>query len=134
MPRGGRRSGKPGAQYPNRADLAQSVRTAPNQPYGQAGAQAQAQRTIPLPQTPPTPAPQPTVNAPDPGMLAQPTARPGEPVTAGLPIGAGPGPEANAVNPSDQVLPRLYQAYKLNPTQGLLDIIRQAEALRGPVS
>ena len=35
------------------------------------------------------------VNPPPPeGLLAAPTARPNEPLTAGLPTGAGPGPEA----------------------------------------
>jgi hypothetical protein len=33
------------------------------------------------------------------GPLSGPTARPNEPVTAGLPIGAGPGPEAMPPSP-----------------------------------
>ena len=33
------------------------------------------------------------------GLLTQPTARPDEPLTAGLPIGRGPGPEALSLRP-----------------------------------
>lgn len=40
--------------------------------------------------------------SPDPsGSLADPSARPDEPITAGLPVGPGPGPEAvRAENPA----------------------------------
>lgn len=138
MPRGGRRNGKPGASYPNRSDLAkQPVRTAPGQPYGAAGKQADAQRAIPLPSTPtpsPTaPAPQNAPFAPpEPGLLGAPTARPSEPVTAGLPIGAGPGPEAiNAPglhNASIDQLRALYQAF---PVEEVRQIIERFESERG---
>lgn len=134
MPRGGPRKGRAGANYPNRTDLAaQPVKTAPGQPYGQAGAQAQAQRALPLPATPPVQAAAPsTQSGPPPGMLAQPTARPGEPVTAGLPIGAGPGPEALAGGlPQDQVLANLYRAYQIAPSDGLRALIAQTERLSG---
>ena len=134
MPRGGRRSGRPGQSYPNRLDLqSQPVRTAPSREYGQGVAQQRAQQAVPLPQATPT-APLPagaspgSVPPPDPGMLAAPTARPGEPVTAGLPIGAGPGPSALATgNPDDQVLVNLYQAYRNAPTEGLRALIEQME-------
>ena len=135
MPRGGRRSGRPGALYPERSDLAQGVRTAPGQTYGAAKAQADAQRAIPLPQTP---APQPSAAAgqwagpPDPGLLHAPSTRPDEPVTAGLSIGAGAGPEAlvgrGASN--DDVVLRLYAAYRVAPTEGLRSAIEQLERLR----
>lgn len=137
MPRGGRRSGKPGATYTNRSDLnAQPVRTAPGQTYGLATQQANAQRALPLPASPPvqaSPAPAAPPIAPEPGMLHAPTTRPNEPVTAGLPIGAGPGTEAlGALGANDdQVIANLYRAYQNNPNEGLRAIIEQAERARG---
>lgn len=88
------------------------VRTAPGQQYGMAGEQRAAQQALPM-----GPPPAPAMGAPGPGgpagatpagpppvgrpvppvtvvPLTDPTARPGEPVTAGVPVGAGPGPEA----------------------------------------
>jgi len=102
-PRGGPRVGTPGRQYANRSDLtAQPVRVATGQPYGEAGAQAAAQRAVPLPQTPgpPTVAAAPPVSGPPGGpypgevtSLQAPTQRPNEPLTHGLPMGPGAGPE-----------------------------------------
>lgn len=104
MPRGGPRQGKIGAQYPNRQDMSRPlpVTTVPGQTYGQAGQQAAAQRAVPMgpaPQGSPNPQPQaPAPQGPAPGesglALMRDTERPNEPVTAGLPGGAGPGPEA----------------------------------------
>jgi hypothetical protein len=71
-------------------------------------------------------------------MLSAPTARPNEPVTAGLPMGAGPGPEAmtqpvGGMDGSDQVLANLYAAYRTAPTEGLRALIQQTEQARGTV-
>lgn len=102
----------------------QGVKVAQGLPYGQGEEMAAAQRAIPLPdnRTAPSQAPpmsigsqgSPNQNAPGPGGnleqaiaaaaqapdplggLADPTNRPGEPITAGLPVGAGPGPQAVA--------------------------------------
>jgi len=60
--------------------MAQPISAEPNQPYGQAGAQREAQRALPMASMP-TP------------TLGGPSERPTEPVTAGVPVGAGPGPE-----------------------------------------
>jgi len=88
MPRGGKRQGTPGKAYSNRTDMTSN--------YANAGASAASGG-----QTPPSaPIPQ-QVRQPDPNqmfpedtpMLLDPTNRPGEPVTSGLPTGAGPGPE-----------------------------------------
>lgn len=91
MPRGGPRSGRPGTQYSNRSDLQSAPRLAPqanvDQPYGTAKAQEEAQATVPM--------------GPPPIPLSAPTQRPGEPVTSGLSLGPGPGPEAiPAIAPS----------------------------------
>lgn len=93
MPRGGSRSGRPGASYPNRSDLQSAPRLAPTaqtgQPYGEAGQQLARQQEIPLgPPTPPIP-------------LSAPTSRPSEPVQSGLSLGPGAGPESiPALNPA----------------------------------
>lgn len=102
MPRGGARQGKPGAAYSNRSDL-QPVKVAPGQQYGKGVAQREAQQAVPMagrPAMPPA-APAAPPRPPMPGMapgdvtpLDAPTTRPNEPVTAGLSVGAGPGPEA----------------------------------------
>ena len=102
----------------NRTDLLSPapVTTVGGQTYGDQAAQMQAQRTIPMangpvmptaqaPQSPGAPTPpggapgdllQQTLahNGPGDMTLTRPTERPNEPVTHGLPVGAGAGPEA----------------------------------------
>lgn len=78
--------------YPNRSDLTPSA--APGQTYGQAGQQLQAQQSVPM-GAQPTPAAASPVAAAGvaPGSLGafgRPTERPGEPLTAGAPVGPGP--------------------------------------------
>ena len=101
MPRGGRRSGSAGKSYTNRTDL-NTVRTLPataatGQPYGEAGKQLAAQKIVPMGTTPvPAPAAPPAPMGPGPGELTAlnaPSERPNEPLTHGLSIGAGAGPE-----------------------------------------
>ena len=100
----------------NRSDLTQpSAQAVPDQPYGVAAAQKAAMNTIPLPnqqQARPLSAPAAggaPVSSPAPpgvpsaipgaamvgqnGPLTRPTERPNEPVTHGLPMGPGGGPE-----------------------------------------
>jgi hypothetical protein len=97
VPRGGRRSGTPGRVYSNRTDLngprppgqPLPVQSASGQPYGARKEQEDAQRAIPMAAgtaLPPSPEQVPS--------LADPSTRPNEPVTTGLPLGAGAGPEA----------------------------------------
>lgn len=82
------------ATYANRTDLQNptkkmAVTAAPGQTYGEAGAQRAAQQAVPMG------TPQAPVVAPGSlGPLDRPTERPLEPVTAGNPLGAGPGAEA----------------------------------------
>lgn len=83
----------------------QAPQAANNQAYGLRGDQIQAQQAMPIPQSDPVPqAPTPSPGDPDlmamaqqfdPGItpLSAPTQRPGEPVTTGLSMGAGAGPE-----------------------------------------
>lgn len=103
MPSGGSRQGKAGGGFSNRTDLTAKPRlpvtTVPGQPYGQAGQQAAAQQAVPM-GTPPLPQPQGPPAPPTAGMLPSdvlgldaPTQRPTEPVTNGLAVGPGGGPE-----------------------------------------
>lgn len=85
----------------------QAPAAANNQAYGLRGDQLQAQQAMPIPQSDPVPPqapPQPSASDPnllqvaqqfDPGItpLSAPTERPGEPVTTGLSLGPGAGPE-----------------------------------------
>lgn len=95
MARGGRRAGNRGTPHPQRTDLALPVAAAEGLPYGDAGKLKAAQRAVPMA---PAPAAAPGAPAqPVPGAagpLLRPTERPNEPVTAGMPIGPGPGKEA----------------------------------------
>lgn len=67
-------------------------------------------------------------SGPLPGSLTPldaPTARPGEPLTAGIPLGPGPGPEVltNPVGGDDPVLDRLRALYLQFPTEHIRRLI-----------
>ena len=109
MARGGERLGRPGAAYSNRTDLAQNpIKTAP--------APAPALRSDP------TGAPA----GPSLMPLDAPTQRPNEPVTAGAPVGPGPGPEVIGLGGEAEVdeLRRIYQAF---PSEALRQLIEESE-------
>jgi len=80
MPRGGKRQGTPGKGYANRTDLTNT--------YDNQGQSAASGGVTAPPMAPQGPTPE------DSPMLTDPTNNPNEPITAGLPVGAGPGPEA----------------------------------------
>lgn len=129
MPRGGKREGKPGKSYGNRTDMNQPVQTGPSQGYGQRVALERQQQAVPLPAARPVATPGSAVEmsgppTPPPDLLA-PTDRPNEPITAGLPMGPGPGPEALGMelSPVDK-LKRIYRA-TMNPD--ILELIALAE-------
>lgn len=111
MPRGGKRQGTPGKAYGQRTDL-QAVKVAPGQQYGKATEQRKAQQAVPMagatsPGPPPAPQPAPVgptsmmpglaqMPAQAPGSLTPldaPSTRPNEPLTAGMAMGPGAGPE-----------------------------------------
>lgn len=83
MPRGGKRQGTQGKAYANRTDLTSN--------YGPKGSPASGGMEPPRDQTPLM---SPGIGADMVPNLGDPTMRPGEPVTAGLPVGPGAGPEA----------------------------------------
>lgn len=109
--RGGPRQVAVGVHTPNRRDLqAPGQRITPSnlpasQNYGQGVQQARALSVVPTPSvrpSQPTSSPRQTQLAPgDVPGLSDPTANPNEPVTAGLPIGPGPGPESLAISVPD---------------------------------
>lgn len=87
---------------PNRSDLTRpTATTVPGQDYGEAAAQRIAQQAIPMgsPSSPGAPVPSlsPAPSAPiagSNGPISRPSERPNEPVTTGLPMGPGAGPES----------------------------------------
>lgn len=107
MPRAARGSSR---LKPNRSDLTRPapITTVPGQGYGEQAQQRAAQQVIPMgaqpvatggggagapPQTP-SAAPAPQMPLPGVKPFTRPTERPNEPVTHGLPVGPGAGPEA----------------------------------------
>jgi hypothetical protein len=101
MPRGGARQGTPGKGYSNRTDLMASMKPpAPGQvnPTAAGGMTAAPQRPQ---QGAPSGMPMPSPD--DTPMLNDPTAYPDEPVTAGLPVGPGPGPTNNLMQETQQM-------------------------------
>lgn len=111
MPRGGRRRGTTGKQYPNRSDLRgpgtpDIPKSFQGQPYGTAVQQEQAQSVAPA--SPPVGPPgggggvsPPTVPPGGFGAFTRGSERPDEPITAGLKSGPGPGPEALGMHAGD---------------------------------
>jgi hypothetical protein len=127
--RGGKRKGTVGTQYPNRSDLRAPALA--NQPstYGDKAQQQRAVQAVPLPRpqgSVPGPAlaggPAPAPPIPGASPFDRPTERPGEPVTAGLPIGAGPGPSM-AQPAVDAVVETLRAAVARFPTPGALALL-----------
>ena len=76
--RGGKREGTPGKGYSNRTDLMENYDQQSASPAA-GGLEAPSSRQGPSPEDSPG--------------LSDPTAFPDEPITAGLPSGAGPGPD-----------------------------------------
>lgn len=118
MPRGGKRQGTPGVAYPNRTDLQTDM--APDTTG------STARGGMPLPSLVP-----PLIGAEEVPDLADPTMRPGEPVTAGLSTGAGPGPEAIGMlppNPVDPVRLAVEGMMLASPNPDLQRVLAMLEA------
>lgn len=130
------------ASYSNRTDLNNPIKKLPitaatGQTYGEAGAQRQAQKTIPMgtPQ-PPQAAPQQKQRQPLPVTpLTAPTERPDEPVTAGNPLGAGPGtemlpqpmPMATPPGSRQDLINQVRYIYSKTPNTALLQLLLELE-------
>lgn len=131
MPRGGRRKGAVGKTYGNRTDLngpkppgmPLPVQAAPGQPYGARKQQEDAQRALPMASGQPLPSP---TQVPS---LADPTTRPSEPITAGLPMGLGAGPEALTGLGGDDLAVQLRAVYSAFPSEELREVLERMDAL-----
>lgn len=106
--RGGSRTGAPGTAYSNRTDLNIAAAPAEGREFGAVSADLSAQQAVPMGPPPGATAPSVTpspVASPLPGELTPldaPSLRPNEPVTAGAPVGPGPGPEALVTSPKNR--------------------------------
>ena len=148
--RGGARQGTPGQAYGQRTDLNASmpIQTATGQGYGVAAEQRAAQRAIPVAAQPVAGA---TANAPVPPAQATPTTvsgqispqpqampgsmlflhpsdRPEEPVTAGVPFGDGPGPEALPI-PNQNIAGTLGGVARQSRSPLMMDLANAASVL-----
>ncbi len=139
---------------PRRSRNQQAPVAAPGQPYGEATDQIQAQNVIPLPQkAPPSasggapsgpPATGTDANAVDPAMaaiqaalgtpppsgsLGAPSTRPTEPITAGLSVGPGPGPEVRGPSKAlaGTVADTFRMLWELTGNQVYLQMAQQAQ-------
>lgn len=117
------------AATPGHSSL-QMPKVAPGQPYGAAGQQAAALHAVPMPsqpqQGPVGEAAGPTVVG-----LGEPTQNPQEPVTAGAPIGPGPGPEVlPQAQPTgqDPVRQQVAALYRIAPNTDLLRLLELLDA------
>lgn len=116
---------------------AQVLSAAPDQGYGDMTQQLNDQRTAPMMGATPQPS-MPNVPASSDGFqmpayqggdFGAPSNRPGEPVTAGVPIGPGPGPQMTNMNvgaqPTGQ-LTQMLQSMSANDMTGVLAPLYQA--------
>lgn len=108
-------------------------------PYGAHQAEIQAQQAVPLanvpapnvtpPAAPAAPAAMPPQGMPSNpvqlGDFTRPTERPTEPITAGLPMGPGPGPEAlsSVTQPADEIGAQLRAVFGMYPNDDLLRVL-----------
>jgi hypothetical protein len=111
--------------YPNRSDL--NVVRAPQTGTTTAAAGGQ---TAPVRNTEPAQRYHPTPDSVP--KLDDPTARPDEPITHGLSIGPGAGPEAIGRVPVNPMIADLRAAYLNNPTPQLERVLRMM-AMKGTI-
>jgi hypothetical protein len=98
----------------------QPIREMPSQEYGDRAAMTALQGSAPINATPSMIRPTP---------LSAPSERPDEPVTAGAPFGAGPGPEALPIPPAmeDEVAQTILALASIYPDP---DLARLVDRLR----
>jgi hypothetical protein len=116
--------------------------TSPNQPYGEAKQQMDAQRLSPMGAADPLPnaatvpaggdAPPPTMPTFSGVPLTDPSQRPDEPITHGVDIGPGAGPEIlNLPNPAQGTgqMSALLQRYAVSDASGIVgQLLAKAQA------
>ena len=104
----------------NYQDNTQAVRRMPDVAYGEQQALTEQQKAAPLPKDTMPQAQPMRRRMPEVDVFAQ-TQRPTEPVTSGLPFGAGPGAEEPLENTNDII----YEMYRLTGDSYLLNLIDQ---------
>ena len=104
----------------NYQDNTQAVRRMPDVAYGEQQALTEQQKAAPLPKDTLPQAQPMRRRMPEVDVFAQ-TQRPTEPVTSGLPFGAGPGAEEPLENTNDII----YEMYRLTGDSYLLNLIDQ---------
>ena len=104
----------------NTQDNTQAVRRMPDVAYGEQQALTEQQKAAPLPKDTLSQAQPMRRRMPEVDVFAQ-TQRPTEPVTSGLPFGAGPGAEEPLENTNDII----YEMYRLTGDSYLLNLIDQ---------
>ena len=110
----------------------QSVQAAPGKPVGERQKIVAAQKAVPLPnaQAQQQMVAKEAASAYNPvaTQLGAPTEHPDEPLTAGLPTGAGPGIEALAMVPAGDDAGMVVRAmYRQFPNEDLRELIRELE-------
>jgi hypothetical protein len=96
---------------------------APGGPYGQQAELSRAQDAVPA--GPAVTDPLPFVGPGDVPNLNDPTNRPDEPITAGMPFGPGPGPREPVMQQEDPALARLRQLYGAYPSPHIRRMIQR---------
>ena len=125
MPRGGRRQGTPGKAYANRTDLQQKPDMSKNT--------AATGGMVSHGETPGGPPPgriaPPLIGANEVPNLSDPTMRPDEPITAGLPMGPGSNSLGSALPPSpaDPVRQAVEALMLISPNADLSRILARLD-------
>ncbi len=134
MARGGRRTGTPGKNYAQRTDMHQPPRAPSGGEYGSVKESIDAQKVVPLPTAnqPPVQQQQQVSSGltmmPGDMDFEAPSNRPSEPVTTGLPIGPGAGPEALGMpSEASQTAMQLRAMYANIPEARNPDFLRLVE-------
>jgi hypothetical protein len=105
------------------------------QTYGEATQQAQSQQAVPTGAPPTETQAQQMAPRPVPGQqsFVRPSERPQEPITAGAPFGAGPGPVEAGMRPryitSSRTVEQLEALYQAYPRDGILMLLQKARAM-----
>jgi hypothetical protein len=111
-----------------------AVQAATGQTYGKATEQMNAQRAVPMGASPTDAQPAP-VRPGTIGALTRGSERPGEPVTAGAPFGAGPGPTMAGIQPNtapaagnkQDLVERVRAIYSMYPNPNLMALMTALE-------
>jgi hypothetical protein len=113
---------------------AQPVRELPNANYGEAAEFRGLQQASPLPRTAAVPSASSggaaAVGGGGPSVIPfdAESQNPDQPVTAGAPLGAGPGlAELGLPDPNDDLRARLWAAYQMFPTEDLRELLESLD-------